>query len=75
MLNILGFRFSKFEIFENPKIFIELIMFWNSSEFFPIPHSFSSGSRIPQVPSLSLCVLLGVFCLLYEIHLPTYFCK
>ena len=23
MLNILGFRFSKFEIFENPKIFIE----------------------------------------------------
>ena len=42
MLNILGFRFSKFEIFENPKIFIfhwlfhrkKIDFFWSRKIFF-----------------------------------------
>mgnify|MGYP003715916313 CR=1 FL=1 len=49
----------------------EDILFWYSSEFFPIPNSFSSGSRIPRLPLLSLCILLCVPCLHSAVPLPT----
>ena len=41
-------------------IVFEFILFSDSSEFFPVPYSFSSGSRVPRIPLRSLCVLLGV---------------
>ena len=51
--------------------FLESILFWYSSEFFRIPNSFSSGSRIPRLPLLSLCILLCVPCLHSTVPLPT----
>ena len=46
-----------------PKIFFELLLFSNSSEFFYLPHSFSSGSRVPRIPLRSLRIPLGVLVL------------
>ena len=42
---------------------LELLLFSNSSEFFCLPHSFSSGSRVPRIPLRSLRIPLGVLVL------------
>ena len=42
---------------------IEFILFSNSSEFFCLPHSFSSGSRVPRIPLRSLRIPLLVLLL------------